>query len=479
MRALPRPTTSRRSPVLRSEVRTAAIAAAGGVLAGAATVAAVRAVRRRRLAGGLLAAARRRRRAARERRRQPLLPGRRPPARPLSAGRAGLGSRSEARGRPSPFDRPASPAAGSDGPDAAGRRGGVATRLLHVEGSPVLVRAWQPAADRVLLRAEAVDPARGHGAAGGRGRSRRRPGREQLELAIERMRFALGVDDDLGEFHRALPPRPAARPADPRAGPASGRGAGPWPWEALACGDRQAADRVRAGGADRAPHRRPLGARAWRGRGRRCATSRRRRRSPAGRRPSWPSMDLAPAAPRRCARVAREVAGGPLPTRRRRPPTAGCWRSPRSAPGRSSAWASSAAASPTRCPPATSATSSWSAASPASAAAPRSRRWRSSTLRMSRSAASSEPSPWPACTGSWPRARRSALRRLRGLGGPRPGARLRAWTGRGSSAGDQVSITRRCARAGTGTGPTTRSTNFSTRSRPADRTTGAWSSACR
>jgi hypothetical protein len=32
------------SPVLRSEVRTAAIAAAGGVLAGAATVAAVRAV---------------------------------------------------------------------------------------------------------------------------------------------------------------------------------------------------------------------------------------------------------------------------------------------------------------------------------------------------------------------------------------------------------------------------------------------------
>ena len=43
VRALPRPYEAA-SPVLRGEVRTAAIAAAGGVLAGAATVAAVRAV---------------------------------------------------------------------------------------------------------------------------------------------------------------------------------------------------------------------------------------------------------------------------------------------------------------------------------------------------------------------------------------------------------------------------------------------------
>jgi hypothetical protein len=42
VRVLPREEPS--SPVLRSEVRTAAVAAAGGVLAGAATVAAVRAV---------------------------------------------------------------------------------------------------------------------------------------------------------------------------------------------------------------------------------------------------------------------------------------------------------------------------------------------------------------------------------------------------------------------------------------------------
>jgi hypothetical protein len=44
VRALPLPYEEPPSPVLRSEVRSAAIAAAGGVLAGAATVAAVRAV---------------------------------------------------------------------------------------------------------------------------------------------------------------------------------------------------------------------------------------------------------------------------------------------------------------------------------------------------------------------------------------------------------------------------------------------------
>ena len=44
VRALPLPYEESSSPVLRTEVRSAALAAAGGVLAGAATVAAVRAV---------------------------------------------------------------------------------------------------------------------------------------------------------------------------------------------------------------------------------------------------------------------------------------------------------------------------------------------------------------------------------------------------------------------------------------------------
>jgi hypothetical protein len=44
VRALPLPYEEAASPVLREDVKTAALAAAGGVLAGAATVAAVRAV---------------------------------------------------------------------------------------------------------------------------------------------------------------------------------------------------------------------------------------------------------------------------------------------------------------------------------------------------------------------------------------------------------------------------------------------------
>lgn len=112
-------------------------------------------------------------------------------------------------------------------------RGGVATRLLHVDGSPVLVRAWQPARDRVRLRAEAVDPV-----LVARPRIEMPPcpgpaGREQLEQAIACMRRALWVDVDLSDFHRRfrrdrlvgplIRRQPAFRP--------QGR---PWPWEALA-----------------------------------------------------------------------------------------------------------------------------------------------------------------------------------------------------------------------------------------------------
>ncbi|HEY5053250.1 MAG TPA: hypothetical protein VII45_07550, partial [Solirubrobacterales bacterium] len=109
-------------------------------------------------------------------------------------------------------------------------RGGVVTRLLHVGDSPVVVRAWQPAADRVVFRAEAVDPEALTSAVP---LSAEPATREQLEPAVERMRFALAVDDDLGEFHRRFR-------RDPLLGPLLRRRPHfrvqrrPWPWEALA-----------------------------------------------------------------------------------------------------------------------------------------------------------------------------------------------------------------------------------------------------
>jgi 3-methyladenine DNA glycosylase/8-oxoguanine DNA glycosylase len=73
------------------------------------------------------------------------------------------------------------PRAGMDG--TLRRRGGVLERLLHHDGEPVLVRIAQTAPDQVLFGARSgTDVAAAHG--------------------IERMRFALGVDEDLSTFHR-------------------------------------------------------------------------------------------------------------------------------------------------------------------------------------------------------------------------------------------------------------------------------------
>ena len=102
----------------------------------------------------------------------------------------------------------------------ARRRGAVVTRLLSTPEGRVVVHAWQPRSECVCLRAASADvdaPA----------------STTALELAIERMRFALGVDDDFSEFARtfrgdpligeAIHNRPWFRPRRR-----------PWPWEALA-----------------------------------------------------------------------------------------------------------------------------------------------------------------------------------------------------------------------------------------------------
>ena len=107
-------------------------------------------------------------------------------------------------------------------------RDGALSRLLRVEESPVLVRAWEPGRGRVALRAESVDPA-----ALVPPLDVRPAGTGQLRLATERMRFALGVDDDLGELYRRFR-------RDPLLGPLLRRRPWlrprrrPWAWEALA-----------------------------------------------------------------------------------------------------------------------------------------------------------------------------------------------------------------------------------------------------
>jgi len=70
---------------------------------------------------------------------------------------------------------------GADG--MARRRGGVLERLLHHGEVPVVVRIAQTAPDRVLLGARA-------------------PSRDAARHGIARMRFALGVDDDVRPFLR-------------------------------------------------------------------------------------------------------------------------------------------------------------------------------------------------------------------------------------------------------------------------------------
>ena len=111
--------------------------------------------------------------------------------------------------------------------------GGVATRLLHVERSPVLVRAWQPAGDRVVLRAEPVDPAGVTRPAPAAGTEASPAGEAELEVAIERMRFVLALDQDLGEFHRRFRRDPLLGPLIRRL-PSFRPRRRVWPWEALA-----------------------------------------------------------------------------------------------------------------------------------------------------------------------------------------------------------------------------------------------------
>jgi 3-methyladenine DNA glycosylase/8-oxoguanine DNA glycosylase len=97
----------------------------------------------------------------------------------------------------------------------------VLSRLLHVAGRSIVVHVWQPTVAAVRFRAAPAD-GKGTDAIAG-----------QLELAVERMRFAVGVDEDLSEFYDAVRCDPLVGPAV-RARPWHRPRRRPWPWEALA-----------------------------------------------------------------------------------------------------------------------------------------------------------------------------------------------------------------------------------------------------
>jgi 3-methyladenine DNA glycosylase/8-oxoguanine DNA glycosylase len=110
---------------------------------------------------------------------------------------------------------------------------GILSRLLHVEGCPVLARAWESGKGRVELRVEPLDPAEIEAPAAAVEGPARVAGAAELELALERMRFALGVDDDLTEFYRSFRRDPVLGPLLRRRPHLRPRRR-PWPWEALA-----------------------------------------------------------------------------------------------------------------------------------------------------------------------------------------------------------------------------------------------------
>ncbi len=121
---------------------------------------------------------------------------------------------------------------------------GVATRLLTIDRAPVLARAWMRGPGRVAFRAEGVDPA--VLTVPVPCEELRAAGRPELQTAIERLRFALGVDEDMAAFHQRFRRDPLVGPIIRRR-PDFRPGRRPWPWEALAaavCGQLIEASRA-------------------------------------------------------------------------------------------------------------------------------------------------------------------------------------------------------------------------------------------
>lgn len=115
-------------------------------------------------------------------------------------------------------------------------RDNIIERLLHVGHAPVRVRAWRTREGYVHIRAEPIDPASVvHPIVpGGTPPADEIPpaGEAELGVAIERVRFSLAVEDDMGEFFRTFKRDPLLGPTihhKPWVRPKRR----PWPWEAL------------------------------------------------------------------------------------------------------------------------------------------------------------------------------------------------------------------------------------------------------
>lgn len=89
-------------------------------------------------------------------------------------------------------------------------RGPWLERLLVIDDEAMIVRVRQGARNEFVFAAEPVDPAllEGPGAA-----NLREASEEALEQGIARMRFSIGVDDDLGDFISAFRNDPLLGPA--------------------------------------------------------------------------------------------------------------------------------------------------------------------------------------------------------------------------------------------------------------------------
>jgi 3-methyladenine DNA glycosylase/8-oxoguanine DNA glycosylase len=118
------------------------------------------------------------------------------------------------------------------GGDGVLRAGTAVGRLLHVDGAPIVIRAWRSGGGRIGLRAEALDPAL-VSYPGEPGGERPPAGRDQLETAIARARFMLWLDEDLTPFFRRFRSDPLLASVIHRK-PWLRPRRRPWPWEALA-----------------------------------------------------------------------------------------------------------------------------------------------------------------------------------------------------------------------------------------------------